>query len=436
MLEDLDVSALKQEVKNGTPLLSSVLATAEPKKLGPTTSGSDDIFTLGNTTLSLQQDIDQRKKSDSCNFNLEMHMYSNQNKYPVTPVSLSKDTDLPNQMFGFTLQRSRAGSKPENFKKKLLVYYTPSMKSIGMRLKEIGENSIQLGNIRWSHFNDEFPNLRIKDADKIRYHHVAFLASLSSPTVLFEQYAVMAAIPKHLAKSVILFIPYFAVGTMERVTKYGEIATAETLSRMLSAIPNCARGPCQIVIFDIHALQNQFYFSDNVLVRLETAIPLLHQAIRRKYNNLDNVAIAFPDEGAFKRFHVFFEGPVYSSSETIICTKRREGKNREVKVKEGNPKDRDVVIVDDLVQTGGTLVNCARVCLSLGARSVSCYCTHGVFPRNSWKRFISGEKDEGLFDTFWITNSIPPVAKCIEKIKPFEVLDLSPLYWNILSERL
>jgi len=310
------------------------------------------------------------------------------------------------------------------------------MKYIANKLLDIGKGSIILGDIRWSHFKDEFPNMRIKDARKIRFHHVAFLASLSSPTVLFEQYAVMAAIPKHLAKSVLVFVPYFACGTMERVTKYGEIATAATLSRMLSAIPNCARGPCQVVIFDIHALQNQFYFSDNILVRLETAIPLLHEALREKYKKLDDLAIAFPDEGAFKRFHLLFNEVEFGKTEIIICEKKRDGEKRVVDVKEGNPNDRDVVIVDDLVQTGGTLVNCAKACLSMGARSVSCYCTHGVFPRDSWKRFVSGGKDEGLFDTFWITNSIPPVVKSIGESKPFKVLDLSPLYWNVLRERL
>lgn len=320
--------------------------------------------------------------------------------------------------------------------KKWLVYYTPLMTHMAQSLEATGKQNVLIGNIKWKHFKDKFPNLLIEDALKIRHHHVAFLASLSCPKVLFEQYAVMSAIPKHLAKSVLIFIPYFAVGTMERVTRYGEIATAETLSRMLSTIPNCARGPCQIVIFDIHALQNQFYFSDKVLIRLETAIPLVKEAIKTKYKILDNIAIAFPDEGAFKRFHMFFEEAEWEKTESIICVKRREGVKRVVTVKDGNPKGRDVIIIDDLVQTGGTLAFCAKACKDLGARSISCYCTHGVFPRESWRRFVPGGDDANLFETFWVTNSIPSIAEHIKKFKPFEVLDLSPLYWKILRERL
>jgi len=407
-----DSASEKINPENDTKLFS----IDKSEKMNSQRSNSQDILRPAPLT-----------KSDS--FNLEMYTYNTKNKYPITPLHLNKapENELPG---------SPTALKPGKGEKKLLVYHTPSMKYIANQLLDIGKSSIILGDIRWSHFKDEFPNMRIKDARKIRFHHVAFLASLSSPAVLFEQYAVMAAIPKHLAKSVLVFVPYFACGTMERVTKYGEIATAATLSRMLSAIPNCARGPCQVVIFDIHALQNQFYFSDNILVRLETAIPLLHEALRQKYKKLDHLAIAFPDEGAFKRFHLLFNEVEFGKTEIIVCEKKRDGEKRVVTVKEGNPKDLDVVIVDDLVQTGGTLVNCAKACVSMGARSVSCYCTHGVFPRDSWKRFVSGGKDEGLFDTFWITNSIPPVVKSIGESKPFKVLDLSPLYWNVLRERL
>lgn len=78
--------------------------------------------------------------------------------------------------------------------------------------------------------------------------------------MFFEQFAVITALPKLLPKSFKLFLPFFPTGTMERVSKLGEVATANSLARMLSTIPNCSKGPAQICIFDIHALQNQFYF--------------------------------------------------------------------------------------------------------------------------------------------------------------------------------
>ena len=69
--------------------------------------------------------------------------------------------------------------------------------------------------------------------------------------------------------------PWFSTGTMERVETLGQIATAKTLASLLSATPHCLTGPPVVTIYDIHALQEQFYFSDNVLVQLKSAVFLL-----------------------------------------------------------------------------------------------------------------------------------------------------------------
>jgi len=101
-----------------------------------------------------------------------------------------------------------------------------------------------------------------------------------------------------------------------------------------------------------------------------------------------------------------------------------------------------VVIVDDLVQTGGTLAEAAKVLRGEvlkgkgeGAKSVSAFCTHGVFPNNIFERFIDGE-DAKAFENFWITNSIPSVSSQLINKGPFKVIDLAPLYHKILKERM
>uniref|UniRef100_A0A6N2LDZ4 Phosphoribosyltransferase domain-containing protein n=1 Tax=Salix viminalis TaxID=40686 RepID=A0A6N2LDZ4_SALVM len=109
----------------------------------------------------------------------------------------------------------------------------------------------------------------------------------------------------------------------------GDVATAFTLARILSNIPASRGGPTSLVTFDIHALQ-------------ASGAP-----------DSDNIAIAFPDDGAWKRFHKQLQ-----HFPTIICAKVREGDQRIVRIKEGNPQGRHAVIVDDLVQSGGTLVEC------------------------------------------------------------------------------
>ena len=90
---------------------------------------------------------------------------------------------------------------------------------------------------------------------------------------------------------------------------------------------------------------------------------------------------------------------------------------------EGSPRDCHVVIVDDLVQSGGTLVECGKLLRSLGAAHVSAYVTHGVFPHGSFTRF-QPEGDDGAFGwrKVWITDSCPQTSAAVAGRAPFEVL--------------
>ena len=95
----------------------------------------------------------------------------------------------------------------------------------------------------------------MENAEQLRNKHVAFLASFHSPQVMFEQLAVIYALPRMFVASFTLILPFFPTGTSERVEDEGEVATAASLARMLSGIPLSRGGPTSMVVFDIHALQ-------------------------------------------------------------------------------------------------------------------------------------------------------------------------------------
>ena len=96
---------------------------------------------------------------------------------------------------------------------------------------------------------------------------------------------------------------------------------------------------------------------------------------------------------------------------------------------------RHVIIIDDLVQTGGTLIKCAQALSESGATSVSCYVTHAIFPNESWKKFTDSGKFGGLIDKFFITNTHPPMSKLLAGKKPFEVLSIAPIVQSIAMNR-
>lgn len=99
----------------------------------------------------------------------------------------------------------------------------------------------------------------------------------------------------------------------------------------------------------------------------------------------------------------------------------RDGEKRIVTIQDGNPKDLHCVIVDDLVQTGGTLIECANAIKKHGGKSVSAFVTHAVFP-SGWDRF--SRANGGAFDNFFITNSNPTVTDRLPRDDCFKVLDL------------
>lgn len=302
--------------------------------------------------------------------------------------------------------------------RKSFVFYCPSQEKLAIDF--CGHDSIfELGTISWKDFPDGFPNIKIFNPKQLVNSDIIFLADFSCPKEIFRQLAVMYALPSYGIHSLKVVLPFFPTGTMDRASSDGEIVTAKTLARMLSVIP-MAECPVQIYIFDIHAQQEQFYFADTVRVRCVSAMNLLLNQL----NCDENVAIAFPDEGAFKRFSRYF-----SKYHQIVCEKRRgTDDKRIITIKEGNPSGKNIIIVDDLIMSGSTMLECAKVLDSFGAAKVSAYATHGVFPGKSWTKFVDNHID------LYITNSCPQSISQIDKtfIESGEINILS-LYSEIVN---
>mmetsp|Transcript_9209 Transcript_9209/g.22599 ORF Transcript_9209/g.22599 Transcript_9209/m.22599 type:complete len:412 (-) Transcript_9209:1186-2421(-) len=276
----------------------------------------------------------------------------------------------------------------------------------------------------WRKFPDGTDNIEIggfsNPHNVISGEKVLFLASFHSNDTTLSQFQVMITLLQSFIESLTVVLPFSPVGTMERVTKEGQVATAATYAHMFSSLPNCGR-PTRLMVYDLHTLQNRFYLHGNSVASLHTAIPLLKEKIEE--TEID--CVAFPDDGAAKRFATMFQD---MDVEVIVCGKTRgEGDSRTVTIQDGNADCKHIVIVDDLVQTGGTLYETGKVLKEAGALSVNAFVTHGVFPNDSWKRFNKGG-DRACFDKFWVTNSIPTVTDRLPvEDGIFEVLDLIDL---------
>jgi adenine phosphoribosyltransferase len=331
---------------------------------------------------------------------------------------------------------------------KTIVFCDPSMESIARQIidsvdPKTGEQKYRYGSINWEHFPDEYPNIRFEHMDYLDNRRVVFIASLYDKARFMELISMIMVLPRQFIKSLDIILPYFAPATMERVDEEGVLATAETVAKMISTcMPQLARGGLPVIhIFDLHALPVRFYFTDDVCIKMESAIPLLKKTLIKRcvwsevtedelyIPHITHNVICFPDDGAYKRFK-----PMFANYKMIVCSKVRESDTRKIKITDVHNIDFEsmyelkkngyITIVDDLVQTGGTLNECRKALAESGWKHISCYVTHAVFPNQSYMKFIERDRNE-TFEKFYITDTIPEMANRLKDRAPFEVISIA-----------
>uniref|UniRef100_A0A7S0U286 Phosphoribosyltransferase domain-containing protein n=1 Tax=Hemiselmis andersenii TaxID=464988 RepID=A0A7S0U286_HEMAN len=300
-----------------------------------------------------------------------------------------------------------------------------AQEGLAKRLVTYNPQRFQYHPTKWGKFADGTDEIEIggfTPENKIRGEHVLFLASFHNNDVTLSQFHVIQTLCESFVETLTVVLPYYPTGTMERVTKEGQVATASTLARLFSNLPRIGK-PIRVAVYDLHTLQNRFYLSGNALASLHSGIPLLLKELGQATSKIN--CVAFPDEGACKRFSYIFT-EAFPDWPIVICGKVRDGEKRIVTIQDGNPDGKHCIIVDDLVQTGGTLVECAGALRRAGAGSVSAFVTHAVFPKG-WKKFSKVENESSPFETFFVTNSNPTVTdKLPQEGDVFKVLDIMP----------
>eukprot|EP00475_Leptophrys_vorax_P037662 TRINITY_DN6518_c0_g1_i1.p1 TRINITY_DN6518_c0_g1~~TRINITY_DN6518_c0_g1_i1.p1 ORF type:complete len:341 (+),score=95.30 TRINITY_DN6518_c0_g1_i1:23-1024(+) len=273
---------------------------------------------------------------------------------------------------------------------------------------------------RWNKFPDSgMDDIELGGFTPVNYirgSHILFLASFHCNDATLSQVNALVALLESFIESMTIVLPFYPMGTMERVVKEGCVATANTVARILSNLPFCGR-PTRVMFYDLHTLQNRFYLSGGAIASLHTTVPLLLREIGAPGSIIDS--IAFPDEGASKRF-----GFLFKNFPLVVCGKQRDGDKRVVKIQEGDATGKRVLIVDDMARSGGTLAECAKALRAAGSSAVSCFVAHCAFPTGVWRKFARGG-EKAVFDTFYSTNSCPVHVAELPKDDVFKILDLT-----------
>ena len=276
-----------------------------------------------------------------------------------------------------------------------MAYQVPEPKIFACRQSQVlGEKIAQsygakLGNVIFSEYADgEFqPSYE----ESIRGARIFIIGSTNpSSRNLMEMLLMIDAAKRASARHITAVMPYFGWARQDRKDKPRVPIAAKLIAKMLESA-----GATRIITMDLHADQIQGFFERPVdhLFASTIFLPYLRNL------NLDNLCIASPDMGGSKRAYSYSKA---LQSDVVICYKQREKANIVTHMELiGEVEGKNVVLVDDMVDTAGTLTKAADLMIERGAKSVRAITTHGILSGSAYERIESSALEELI-----ITDSI------------------------------
>jgi ribose-phosphate pyrophosphokinase len=254
--------------------------------------------------------------------------------------------------------------------------------------------NIPLGKASVRRFADQ--EIFVEIQENVRGEDVFILQSTSFPTNdhLMELLIMIDAFMRSSAKRITAVIPYFGYARQDRRASGRTPISAKLVANMITRA-----GVDRVLTLDLHAGQIQGFFdipTDNLF-----SVPVMARDVKAKYKRLANVMVVSPDVGGVVRARALAKR---IDAQLAIVDKRRERPGEsEVMNIIGDVSGRSCILVDDIVDSGGTLVNAADALLANGAKEVYAYITHGVLSGGAVSRIANSRLKELV-----ITDSIMP----------------------------
>lgn len=285
-------------------------------------------------------------------------------------------------------------------------------KSVHLAEQIAEKYGVSLGKVTFSKYSDgEFqPSFE----ESIRGLRVFLVCStFPSSDNLMELLLMIDAAKRASARHITAVIPYFGWARQDRKDKPRVPIGAKLVAKLLETA-----GATRIMTMDLHADQIQGFFEKPVDHLFASTIFLSHvQELK-----LDNLTIASPDMGGSKRAYAYSK---FLESDVVICYKQRKAANQ-IGTMEliGEVKGRNVILVDDMIDTGGTLAKAADLMMEKGALSVRAICTHAILSGDAYEKIENSQLKELI-----VTDSIP-LKKQSNKIK---VVSCAPLFAEVMQ---
>jgi ribose-phosphate pyrophosphokinase len=272
---------------------------------------------------------------------------------------------------------------------------------------------LQPGAVEVKHFADG--EIFVDTLQSVRGKNVYIVQSTCSPVTdrLMEILVFADALKRASAQEVNCVIPYYGYARQDRKNKAREPITAKLVADMLQVA-----GIHRLITVDLHAPQIQGYF--DCPVDDMTAIPLFGRYFKKTLDPKDDIVVVSPDHGGATRARKL--GTILNASIAIIDKRRPKPNESEIMGIIGEVKGKVAVMIDDMIDTGGTITKGAEALIQAGATKVYGACTHAVFSGEAIEKI-----QNSVFEQVVTTNTIPLTpekAKIATKVK---VLSMAPM---------
>jgi len=298
-------------------------------------------------------------------------------------------------------------------RKRLMIFAGRSYPELGREIA--GHLGLSLGEVELKTFSNG--ELYVRYEESVRGVDAFVIQTCSYPINLhiMELLLMIDALKRASAKRISAVIPYYGYSRQDKKTLAREPISAKLVADLLTAA-----GADRILTMDLHAGQIQGFF-DGPVDHL-TAVPLLASYISRNY--FDDLVIVSPDAGRVKMAKKYSD---YLSVPMAILHKRRPGHNvAEVLHVIGEVEGKKAVLVDDMIDTAGTLVTSAQALVEHGASEVYAVATHGIFSGQAFQRI-----EESPLKEVTVTNTLPvPEEGRSPKVK---VLSIASIFANTIA---
>jgi ribose-phosphate pyrophosphokinase len=277
----------------------------------------------------------------------------------------------------------------------------------------LAAGDFERGEIERKNFPDGERYLRI--LPDLYGRDVVLLGGTPTDSDWLDVFDLACGIARGGARSLSIVMPYFGYSTMERAVRPGEVVVAKTRARLLSAIP-APEGGTHLYLFDLHTDGIEFYLDDRILSRHVYGAPIITAKIAQKMGGTQYVLGAC-DAGRAKWVQSLARD---LHVEPAFVYKQRDATSGGTSVTGINAdvKGRDVVVYDDMIRTGSSLIQAGKAYLAAGATRVHAIASHLVLPGDAIEKLQAS----GVFTTIMGTDSHPGS----QKLPKENVLSIAP----------